>query len=134
MILKILKSKWFWIALVILGVLTYTAAKEWSHLNQFKKQAEELKATNDKLKADAQAKEGQYNSQLNSLSQRTVEISKQLILLQGRNEDLLNRNTELVKKSVELEKLYAQLELKKSKVVVPPNRRDRIKLLNDLGY
>jgi septal ring factor EnvC (AmiA/AmiB activator) len=134
MILKILKSYWFWIGLVVLCVVAYTAAKEWSNLSQYKKQAEELKATNDKLKTDAQAKEGQYNSQLNTLSQRTVEISKQLVNLQQKNQDLIQRNTELVKQSMELEKKYAELELKKSKIVIPDSRGDRIRLLNALGY
>ena len=134
MITKILKSKWFWIGLVVFGMVVYTAAREWSNLSQYKKQAEELKASNDKLKMDAQAKEGQYNSQLNILSQRTVEISKQLVSLQQKNQDLVNRNAELVKQSVELEKKYAELEIKKSKIVVPGPRGDRIRLLNNLGY
>ena len=132
MIKKILKSRWFWIGIVILGILTYSAAREWSNISKDRREAQELRQANDKLKADARTQETQFANKTENLSQRTAEMSRQLVLLQKKNEALVQQNIEFVKQRFELEKKYAEIERREKQVTVPAGRSDRVKLFNTL--
>lgn len=134
MILQLIKSKWFWIGLVVLGVVVYSTAKDWAKISGYEKEKKALVEANDKLNTEKKAKETEYNAQMGNLNQATAAIAKQLVTLQQKNQDLIQQNTVLVKQKMDLENAYAKIELREKQIVVPPDRGDRIRLLNSLGY
>jgi succinate dehydrogenase/fumarate reductase flavoprotein subunit len=134
MIAKILKSRWFWIGVVIFGVLAYSTARDWAKINELKKEALALKDSNDKLKGDAKTQEASYVNRLNENSKQQLEIARKMQLLIGQNQELVRQNDDLRKAQFELEKKYAEIQDKFRRIKVPDSRADRVGVFRQLGY
>lgn len=134
MILKILKSKWFWIGLIILIAMTASAFTGWQTLSKLKQEATQIRVENEKLKNEAKVQEDAYRNKSSDIVSRDLEIVKRMQTLISQNQQLVKENIVFQKRVLELEKLNEDIKNRLKNIKIPDSRTDRVNVFRSLGY